>query len=337
MVRNVRERIRGVLAAAACLALFSSGCGGGAGRKAPASGPLEGTPLARSRAASAAGAGSPAEPRYGRDASARFCNPCGIAIDGSSLYVADMNNGAIRKIALATGAVTTLAGSPGSAGSSDGAGAAARFSTPSGIAASGASLYVADRGSHTIRKVAIATRAVTTLAGMPGSIGSADGKAGAARFFHPYGIATDGTSLYVADMFGQTIRRIAIATGTVTTLAGSAGLVGSSDGRGKAAAFYYPSGIATDGTNLYVADKNNHTIRKVTIATGAVSTLAGKAGAAGSADGAGAAARFFNPFGIAADGTTLYVSDTSNHTIRAVAIATGQVRTLAGEAGAAGH
>ena len=86
--------------------------------------------------------------------------------------------------------------------------------------------------------------------------------------------------------------------------------------------------IATDGTNLYVTDSGNHTIRKIVIATGSVSTLAGGAGNSGSADGAGSTARFNAPSGITTDGTNLYVADYGNCTIRKVVIASGVVTTL---------
>jgi uncharacterized repeat protein (TIGR02543 family) len=119
--------------------------------------------------------------------------------------------------------------------------------------------------------------------------------------------------------YNNTIRKIVIATGEVTTLAGSAGVRGSADGTGAAASFYWPDGITTDGTNLYVADSGNVTIRKIVIATGEVTTLAGSAGVRGSADGTGAAASFNWPGGLTAAGTALYVSDVANDTIRKIA------------------
>lgn len=100
----------------------------------------------------------------------RFGNPCGVVFDGSgALYTADINN-TIRKLVLASGAVTTVAGTAGAGGSSDGVGAAARFDGPQNVALDGAgSLLVADRGNHTLRKIVLATGAVTTVAGMAGS------------------------------------------------------------------------------------------------------------------------------------------------------------------------
>lgn len=266
----------------------------------------------------------------GTGTAARFNTQQGITSDGTNLYVADTINQTIRKVVISTGVVSTLAGLAGSIGSSDGTGTAARFNSPYGITVDGANLYVADKFNHTIRKVVIATGAVSTLAGMAGTSGSTDGTGGSARFNNPTGIANDGTNLYVTDESSYTIRKMVIATGVVTTLAGLAGSQGVSDGIGSAARFKAPRGISSDGTNLFVADAWSHTIRKVVIATGEVTTLVGLAGSSGSSDGTGSAARFNNQNDVTNDGTNLYVVDTVNHTIRKVVIATGVVTTLAG-------
>jgi hypothetical protein len=195
---------------------------------------------------------------------------------------------------------------------------------------------VTDNNNCTIRKIVISTGAVTTFAGTAGYSGSTDGTGSAAQFKYPYGITTDGTNLYVADNNNHTIRKIVISTAVVTTLAGTAGVSGSTDGTGSAARFNLPNGITTDGTNLYVADYMNHTIRKIVISSGAVTTLAGSAGSYGSDDGTGSAARFKYPSDITADGANLYVADTSNQTIRKIVISSGAVTTLAGSAGSYG-
>ena len=121
-----------------------------------------------------------------------------------------------------------------------------------------------------------------------------------------------GSDRYVVDSANHTIRKIA-PDGTVTTFAGSATFPGSADGAGSAARFRSPGGIASLGGDLYVADTENHTIRKVT-SSGIVSTLAGNPGATGSADGTGTSARFNRPLGIVALGVDLYVADSDNHT-----------------------
>ena len=269
----------------------------------------------------------------GTGSAARFYNPYGITTDGINLYIADTFNHTIRKIVIATGEVTTLAGSAGSSGSADGTGSAALFNSPNGITTDGTNLYVADSFNHTIRKIIIATMEVTTLAGSMGVSGSADGIGSAAQFNAPTGITTDGTVLYVADHQNHTIRKIVIATGEVTTLAGSALSNGTTNGTGVTARFNFPYGITTDGANIYVTDTQSYTIRKIVITTGEVTTLAGSAGNQGSTDGVGAAARFFQSYGITTDGFNLYVADTFSNTMRQIVIATGEVTTLVGSAG----
>jgi sugar lactone lactonase YvrE len=263
---------------------------------------------------------------------ARFNRPVGIMLNStlSELYVADGYNHTIRKIAFSSGGVvTTVAGLNFTSGSADGTGSAARFNFPEGICAdSSANLYVADTVNHTIRKIT-SGGAVSTLAGLAGSSGSADGTGSAARFNRPSGIAVDNSgNLYVTDRSNRTIRKIT-SGGAVSTLAGLAGSSGSADGTGSAARFNFPEGICADSSgNLYVADTLNNTIRKIT-SGGAVSTLAGLAGSSGSADGTGSAARFNGPSGIAVDNSgNLYVTE-FGEVIRKITSG-GTVSTLAG-------
>lgn len=270
-------------------------------------------------------------------AAARFTWPESIATDGiDSLYVADTGNSTVRKVVLSTGVVTTIAGSAGMGGSTDGVGSIARFLVPSGVATDGAgNLYVADRGNSTIRKVVLGTGAVTTIAGAADARGSADGTGTAARFFGANGLAADGLgNLYVADTSNGTIRKIVLRTGAVTTIAGMAGKFGSTDGNGTAARFVQPNSVATDGTgNLYVADTGNSTIRKLALATGEVTTIAGTAGMRGSVDGTGASARFSMPYSLAVDRTgNIYVADISDGTIRKIEPTNAMVTTVAGTA-----
>ena len=268
--------------------------------------------------------------------SANQSSPAGITTDGTNLYISNTMSGTINKIVIATGVATNLAGNAGVSGSADGTGLEAQFCGPQAITTDGTNLYVSDTGNNTIRKIVIATGVVTTLAGTAGSTGTSDGDGPAAQFNTPTGITTDGTNLYIADTHNSIIRKVVIATGAVTTLAGTVGATGSDNGIGPAAQFNYPYGITTDGTSLYVADTNNFTIRKIVIATAEVTTLAGTAGSAGASDGDGPAAMFFNPSGITTDGINLYISDSGNCTIRKVVIATGTVTTLAGSTGLTG-
>jgi len=257
-------------------------------------------------------------------------------IVGTNLYQVESNSYTIRKIVLSSGAVTTIAGTPNAPGYSDGPGLGALFNQPRGIATDGTNLYISDAVNRIIRKMNIATGEVITLAGTAGSSGFADGTGTAARFNAPYRITTDGTNLFVTDNSNHNIRKIVIATGEVSTLAGSAGLSGFVDGTGAAAKFSGPRGITTDGTNLYVADFGNHAIRKIVIATGAVTTLAGDANTTGWADGTGTAAVFAGPSSIMTDGTNLTVADETNCTIRKIVISTEVVTTVAGTAGICG-
>ena len=259
----------------------------------------------------------------------KFDEPFSVWGDGTHLYVADSDNDAIRRVSLETREVTTFAG--GTNGDTDGIGTAAQFDEPRGITGDGnGNLYVADRANHTIRKIAIATGEVTTLAGDPSNQGDEDGIGSAARFFRPRDLEIVGGDLYVTDRDNHTIRKIVIGTRDVTTFAGSAGDEGSDDGIGTAAQFDRPRGIWSDGTFLYVTYDFNHTVRKIEIATAEVTTFAGLADSAADDDGIGSAARFDRPDGIDGDGTYLYVTERDNATVRRIEIATREVTTLAG-------
>jgi len=222
---------------------------------------------------------------------------------------------------------STFASEP-SAGSRDGIGNAARFWSPLGVAIDSAgNVFVADEVNNTIRKVDTAG-GVTTIAGHPNTPGSTDGPVQSALFYNPFGVAFDSAgNLYVTDTSNNTIRKITVA-GQVTTLAGLAGVPGSTDGVGAAARLWGPKGIILDNSgNVYVSDEGNETIRKITPA-GVVTTLAGSPGKTGLRDGLGAIARFYNPENLAIDGAgIIYVADSGSKRIRKVTPA-GLVSTL---------
>ena len=267
---------------------------------------------------------------------ARFPSPRAVALDRSgNLAVADNDSQTISEI-VAKGGLTVLAGSASNHGSTDGKGISAHFNRPCGLTVDRQkNVYVADNFNHVIRRVA-PDGVVTTFAGKAWSTGSADGKGDAARFFWPSGMASDGRgNIYVADAGNHTIRKLT-AEGAVMTLAGSAGNSGWADGMGGKVRFSWPSDVALDAAgNLYVADRSNHVIRKVTLA-GEVTTLAGGAGVCGRADGVGGVARFNNPSGVAVDDVgNVYVADTGNQLLRKVT-PSGEVTTLAGCAGIKG-
>ena len=262
--------------------------------------------------------------------------PVGLKIDSANnLYVTDAAAQVVVKIT-SDFKIASLAGTAIAMGSADGTGTVARFNEPTDLVINDdGSFLLTDTSNASLRKVTTAG-VVTTFAGTSGSKGSADGTGAAARFSAPVGITRDTAgNVYVADQTNHVIRRVTPA-GVVTTLAGTAGTVGSTDGTGAAARFNLPTGVAMNSTDLiYVADFGSHTLRKVT-SSGVVTTFAGTAGTSGSVDGTGTAARFNKPSGLALDTAgNLYVADTGNSTVRKVSPA-GVVTTLAGLSAIAG-
>ncbi|MFT4875429.1 MAG: sugar lactone lactonase YvrE [Bacteroidia bacterium] len=213
--------------------------------------------------------------------------------------------------------VTTFAGS-GSSGSANGTGTAATFNNPQGaVVDANGNIYIADKFNHRIRKI--------TTSGVVSTF--------ATGFSRPNGLAIDASgNIYVADEWNHKIKKVT-SGGTVTTLAGSS--AGMTNATGTSAQFNYPSGVAVDASgNVYVADKSNHRIRKITSA-GVVTTFAGS-GSSGNANGTGTAATFSNPTGLAIDANdNIYVTDYSNHSIRKIT-SSSVVTTLAGPVGSTG-
>jgi sugar lactone lactonase YvrE len=281
-------------------------------------------------------AGSPDEAGSidGPRLSARFSSPRGLVFDAAgNLYVADSHNGLIRRID-PSGAVTTLAGNAQDRSYLDGVGLSARLLTPVGLALVGNHwLAVTDISAHTVRVLDLMSMALTTIAGSLGNNGSADGAGTAARFDSPYGISSNlAGDFLVSDSGNSTVRRVTLA-GTVTTLAGQPVPSGHIDGTGPAARFQGAHPLVSDPAgNIYVADATSATIRKITPA-GVVTTLAGSPGQIGLVDGAGGAARFNFPRGLAIDSAgNIIVADTGNDAIRRVT-PDGIVSTVSGLAG----
>ena len=278
---------------------------------------------------SVAGANHRARYRDGVGPNARFNNPEGMAIspDGKTLYVADSRNNMIRKIDLATKTVSTVAGHTFPS-SGDGVGKEAGFESPRGLAMSpdGKTLYVADSGNNMIRKIDLSTNAVTTLAGAGKLMaGYADGVGTQATFKEPRSLAvsSDGQTLYIADTRNHLIRKMILATNSVSTLAGHAGFPGTLNGPGPDAYFYHPTSISIDGNKLYVADGANADIRMVDLNTGVVSTVAGATLSggvpiAGREDGMGLEGHFQFPGALTVLHGVLFVADTPADTIREV-------------------
>lgn len=305
----------------------------------------------------------------GKGAAARFRNPRGVAVDASgNVFVTDTGNHTVRLIT-PDGTVSTFAGDPGVPSYRDGTGIIARFNTPTGIVwVNSGLLFVVDAGNACIRQITSA-KAVSTLAGNPGHVGTNDGTKAAALFYHPTQMAADTAgNLYVTEPQVFTVRKITQA-GVVTTIAGTAGVSGDTDANGKNARFNTPVGVTTDlAKNVYVTDSSNRIVRKISpandvttfvqqgpfagvygivfangtlfvadqvngtidavSASGSVSIFAGTV-SAGLVDGTGTAARFSNPQGIAVDASgNAFVADTENASIRRVT-PDGQVTTIA--------
>ena len=205
-----------------------------------------------------AGTGTPG---FTEGSPAYMRRPMGVAVNAQGIvYVADMDNHAIRAIAT-NGNMSTLAGN-GTPGAEEGTGATARFSSPHGIAVDAqGNVYVADYSNHRIRKVTPAG-VVSTLAGS--NSGYQDGVGAAARFSSPRGVATDAQgNVYVADAGNHRIRKIR-PDGTVTTIAGS--IQGFADGAALQAKFDTPSSVAVDQHgNIYVGDSGNYRVRKISL------------------------------------------------------------------------
>jgi secreted PhoX family phosphatase len=208
----------------------------------------------------------------GTNSQARFYLPSGIAVDSSNhLYVADAANFTIREITPSgtNWVVTTIAGAPLIFGFTNGINGEARFNYPYGIAISSAGkLYVADSGNNAIREItpSAGNWVVTTIAGLSGNAGIADGPGSVSAFNFPTGIAVDSTgSLYIADQSNNSIRQITPSASDwiVRTLAGQPQHPGSADGAGTNALFKKPWGLSVDAAGaLLVADYSNSTIRQ---------------------------------------------------------------------------
>jgi sugar lactone lactonase YvrE len=322
----------------------------------------------------------------GSGPSASMNSPYGVTTDGINLYVADRSSNKIRKVVIATGAVTTLAGTGltscnASACALDDIGTAATFSNPTSITTDGVNLYVADNSNNKIRKIApatgytlaTATSANVIVSSLTGGLSSAvtsgatDGAGLSASFNQPYGITTDGNNLYVSDTINNKIRKIAPDSGytlatatsshvTVSSFTGGAGTLatGSLDDSlidaGASARFYYPVGITTDGTSLYVTDYGNHKIRMINISSQKVFSLTGATDTPSTASAVddpapvsavqltfgsisffqNTAAKFYYPFGITTDGSNLYIADSNNYKIRKFSLSTGAVSSITG-------
>jgi hypothetical protein len=307
----------------------------------------------------------------GPASTARFALPGRIWGDSAYLYVTDLF--AIRRVTIATGDVVTIAGSSWATGADDGTGSAARFVNAGNITGTKNILYVLDgRGSGALRRINTANVAeVQTIGYIPAqyaqpiwadetNVYTVDPNTGLVQTFElstgtirplaslpSLGVSPvfyyrsmwgDGANLYIGG--NKKIYKVVIATGEVSVFVGKGLVTGASDeflpkdGIGEAAQFVSPTGLWGDGTNLYVAD--TRLIRKVALATGEVTSIAGNPLSYGITDGVGADAGFAELRGIAGDGRYLYVIESNSPRVRRIAIDSGEVTTVAGEFGKPG-
>lgn len=247
---------------------------------------------------------------------ARFFGPAGVALDSrGNIIVADYGNNRIRSIS-PTGLVTTIAGS-GTYGALNGVGAAARFAKPSSVAVdANDNIYVLDSGTNLVRKID-ATRYVSTVAGSYN--GYADGQGPAAAFSFsgaaPQVCLDANGDLVIADFFNSRIRRVTVADGNVTTIAGG----GSGDGPALQAGFFLATGITRDHEgNFIIGDWHNATIRKLDVQRNIVTTIAGNQ-IEDHLDGPALQASFVRPGGVAVNSRgEIFVSDYADHCIRRI-------------------
>jgi len=217
--------------------------------------------------------GTAAAARFADIETSAMRNRAGLAVDHrGTIFVADLGNQVIRRVS-PQGRVQTFAGAFGQRGAVDGEATRARFNDPAGLAIDSAgNVYVADSSNHLIRRIDAQGR-VSTVAGLAGVKGFADGRGAQARFSHPQGLAFDRAgNLLITDLENHLLRRMT-PEGVVTTLAGRAGLKGDQDGPRAEARLNYPMGLAIDRhgkvlvSQLYVGG-----IRRIS-GTGEVSTL----------------------------------------------------------------
>ena len=264
--------------------------------------------------------------------SATLFGPTEVAVDGGgNLLIADTYNHRIRRVAAGTGIITTVAGTGSLGFSGDrGPGTSAALYYPRTVAVDGGgNLLIADTSNHRIRRVAVGTGLITTLAGTgTGGFSGDGGPATSAGLRSPYGAVADGWgNVLIADRSNHRIRRVNVTSGVITTLAGI-GIAGFSGDGGPAtsAALRLPTGVAVDGGgNILFSDSDNHRIRRVAAGTGVITTLAGTGALRFSGDGGPAtSAALAYPSGVAVDGgNVLLIADSSNHRIRRVVLGTG--------------
>jgi sugar lactone lactonase YvrE len=276
---------------------------------------------------------------------AELVTTAAVTVDSTgNIYIADMANNRVRKIAAKTGVISTLAGTGKRGYSGDGGPAtSAELNYPQGVTTyRKGNVYIADTDNNRVRKVTVSTGVITTVAGSGAQGYAGDGgPATSAALNWPCGVAVARSGdLYFSDYNNHRIRKVTVSTGKLSTVAGTGKPGYSGDGRpATSAQLNDPSDVTLDAKgNVYIADTNNQRIRKVSASTGAISTIAGNGKKGFSGDGGLAiSAEFNSPNALTLDASgNLYIADTSNHRIRKLTVSTGTISTLAGN-GRAGY
>jgi sugar lactone lactonase YvrE len=266
--------------------------------------------------------------------------PRSVALDAAgNIYIADYGNNRIRKLTVATGIISTVAGNGTYGYSGDGGLATMAQLCATGVAVDSAgNIYIADNVTR-IRKVTVSTGIITTVAGNGTQGYSGDGGPATSAQLNLLAVAVDSAgNIYISDWGNNRIRKVTAATGIISTVAGNGAMGYSGDGGpATSASLFAPVGVAVDGAgNIYISDMSNNRIRKVTASTGIISTVAGNGTFGYSGDGGPAInAGLRGPAGVAVDRAgNIYIADqnwgSGNERIRRVTASTGIISTVAG-------
>ena len=257
-------------------------------------------------------------------------HPQGMALVGETLYVADTENHAIRKVDLSARTVEIVAGTgeQGFTRQGRGPGREMALSSPWDLAFHDGTLYIAMAGTHQLWSMTVGDGLVGVYAGS-GQESLTDGPLASATLAQPSGITTDGVKLYFADSETSSIRSAGMdQAGRVQTILGLDLFVfGDVDGADHKVRLQHPLGITNYDGTLYVADTYNHKIKRVLPATRSAFTLLGT-GEAGLRDGPAEQALFSEPSGLSIADGKIYIADTNNHVIRVAELESSEVTTL---------